>query len=336
MADAVHAALDAPCVREGESRALSTSIGVALARGREATAESLMRHADAAMYRAKELGRARTEVFDECLRARLEEQLSMERDLRHGLAAGELRLAYQPVISLATGEVRSVEALLRWDHPERGVLMPGDFLPAAEESGLIVHVGDHVLTEAFRQAAIWRLRFGDDAPLPIHVNLAARQLGQATLVDTVLRLLEQTGARASDIALEITESAVIENRLLASDMLRNLKAIGFEILLDDFGIGYSSLGYLQQLPIDVLKIDSSFIDGLGDGEQRASAIVKAIVGMADALAIDVVAEGVETDEQAELSHALGCDLAQGYLFAHPVGPEEVEALAGRRFMAPAS
>lgn len=331
IASSLHAALSAPCELEGESHVLSTSIGIALATGREATAEALLRDADAAMYRAKELGRARTELYDERLRARLDARVRVERELHQGLEAGELRLVYQPVVSLTTGGIRSVEALVRWDHPERGTLAPGEFLPIAEESGLIVRIGEHVMREACRQAASWRERLGDDAPLPIHVNLAARQLSQTTFVESVVRVLAETGARAADIALEITESSVIENTLLASDMLGELKALGFEILLDDFGIGYSSLGYLQQMPIDVLKIDRSFIDALGADadDERASAIVRAIVGMADALGIDVVAEGVETDEQARISHALGCSLAQGFHFARPDRPETVEALHER-------
>lgn len=331
VASSLHAALSAPCELEGESHVLSTSIGIALAQGREATADALLRDADAAMYRAKELGRARTELFDERLRARLDARMHLERELHQALDEDELRLVYQPVVSLRTGGIRSVEALVRWDHPERGTLGPGEFLPIAEESGLIVRIGEHVLREACRQAVAWRQRLGDAAPLPIHVNLAARQLSQTTFVDTVVRILADTGATARDIALEITESSVIENTLLASDMLRDLKRLGFEILLDDFGIGYSSLGYLQQLPIDVLKIDRSFIDALTGSvdDDRASAIVRAIVGMADALAIDVVAEGVETDEQARRSHALGCELGQGFLFARPERPETVERLLAR-------
>jgi len=338
VATSLHAALSAPCELGSESHVLSTSVGVAVAQGREATPEGLLRDADAAMYRAKELGRARTELFDERLRARLDARMRVERELHHALEARELRLVYQPVVSLRTGRMRSVEALVRWDHPERGTLGPGEFLPVAEESELIVRLGEYVLREACAQAVAWRARLGNEAPLPIHVNLAARQLSQTTFVETVVRVLAETGATARDIALEITESSVIENTLLASDLLRELKALGFEILLDDFGIGYSSLGYLQQLPIDVLKIDRSFIDALGAGsgaaDGRASAIVRAIVGMAGALAIDVVAEGVETDEQARISQALGCELAQGFLFARPERPETVERL--RRAWAPAA
>jgi diguanylate cyclase (GGDEF)-like protein len=326
IANAVHDAMRVPLVLDdGGDLLLGASIGIALARGREARRDALLRDADAAMYRAKELGRGRIEVFDDRLRERLDARLRIERELRHGLEHGELRLAYQPVISLADGRIGSVEALVRWHHPERGVVSPGEFLPVAEESGLIIRLGEEVLGQACRQAAHWRAELGEDAPLPINVNLAARQLGQPGFVDVVLRIVAESGVDAHDIALEITESAVIENTLLAADTLDQLKALGFTVLLDDFGTGYSSLSYLQRLPIDVLKIDRSFISALGDGRE-SDAIVRAIVGIAEALRIGVVAEGIETAEQASTARALGCDSAQGFHFARPSGPEGIEAL----------
>jgi diguanylate cyclase (GGDEF)-like protein len=329
IAEAVQSALGAPCELDGEDHVLSASLGIAVARGREATTGAMLRDADAAMYRAKELGRARVEVFDDRLRERLEARMRTERELRHGIEAGQLRLVYQPVVSLPSGRVGSVEALVRWEHPERGTVSPGEFLPIAEDSGLIIKLGEFVFGEACRQAARWRAQLGDDAPLPINVNLAARQLGQPTLVDVVRRLLDETGARPTDIALEITESAVIENTLLASETLHELKALGFQIYLDDFGTGYSSLSYLQRLPIDVLKIDRSFVSALGEAPE-SSAIVRAIVGMAQALGIGVVAEGVETSRQAELVHELGCQSGQGFFWARPSTPGDVEALVASK------
>jgi diguanylate cyclase (GGDEF)-like protein len=323
IAEAVQKALSLPCRIAGEEHMLGASIGIAIARGREATTEGLVRDADAAMYLAKEQGRGRYEVFDDRLRERLEERVRVERELRAALDEGQLRLHYQPVHCLESGRVRSVEALVRWQHPERGLLGPGQFLPVAEESGLILRLGEFVLREACRQAAEWRRRLGDAAPLPVHVNLAARQLGQAALVDTVRAALEETGAQATDLGLEITESAVIENTLLAVETLDRLKALGVEVLLDDFGTGYSSLSYLQRLPVDVLKIDRSFVSPLGQDE-RGGAIVEAIVGMARALGISIVAEGVETREQASVAHELGCPLAQGFFFQRPVPAGELE------------
>jgi diguanylate cyclase (GGDEF)-like protein len=315
---------DAPA-RAGGDRAISASIGIALAGDRRATPERLMSDADAAMYRAKELGRGRCEIFDDRLRARLESRLQTERELREALTHGQLRLVYQPVVSLTTGAISSVEALVRWEHPTRGTVAPGEFLPVAEECGLIIAIGEYVLAEACRQAVRWRERLGDDAPLPINVNLAARQIGQPGFVEMVERTLRETGARPAEIALEITETAVIQNTLAASDTLTRLKALGLRVLLDDFGTGYSSLSHLQLLPIDVLKIDRSFISGLGETE-RSYGIVEAIVGMANALSIDVVAEGVETVEQADHVRQLGCGLAQGFLFSRPDAPDAVARL----------
>jgi diguanylate cyclase (GGDEF)-like protein len=326
IANAVHAAMRVPLeLDDGGDLLLEASIGIALARGREARRDALLRDADAAMYRAKELGRGRVEVFDDRLRERLDARLRIERELRHGLEHGELHLVYQPVVSLADGRIGSVEALVRWHHPERGVVSPGEFLPVAEESGLIIRLGEEVLVQACRQAARWRAALGDDAPLPVNVNLAARQLGQPGFVDVVRRIVAESGVDARDIALEITESAVIENTLLAADTLDQLKTLGFTVLLDDFGTGYSSLSYLQRLPIDVLKIDRSFISALGDGRE-SDAIVRAIVGIAEALRIGVVAEGIETAEQASTARELGCDSAQGFHFARPSGPEDIVAL----------
>ena len=324
IAEAVQAALRAPCQLEGEEHALAGSIGIAVTRNGDASAESVLRDADLAMYRAKELGRGRVEVFDDLLRERLEQRVTLERELRQGLERDELVLVYQPVHDLATNSVTSVEALVRWQHPTEGLLAPGAFLPVAEESGLILRIGEVVLDQACRQAANWRARLGDDAPLPININLAARQLAQPTFVATVRDALERSGARPADIGLEITESAVIENTLLAVDTLDQLKELGLRVLLDDFGTGYSSLSYLKRLPIDVLKIDRSFVSPLGDGG-RDEAIVAAIVGMAQALGISVVAEGVETAEQADIVSDLGCGHAQGYFFHRPLPAADLEA-----------
>ncbi|HEV2061281.1 MAG TPA: EAL domain-containing protein, partial [Solirubrobacteraceae bacterium] len=323
IAETVQEAITAPG-RVGGDHDLTVSIGLAVARDRGVTAETLLRDADMAMYRAKELGRGCCELFDDRLREEIQARLQLERELRGAVDRGQLRLLYQPVVDLASNMIGSVEALVRWQHPQRGLLGPGEFLPVAEASGLILDVGRFVLRAACRQAALWRRQLGDDAPLPINVNLAARQLGQPALVDTVRDALEAAGARPEDLGLEITESAVIENTLLAAQTLDALKGLGVRVLLDDFGTGYSSLSYLQRLPIDVLKIDRAFIAPLGGGE-RDEAIVAAVVGMARALGMRVVAEGVETAEQAQRVAALGCDMAQGYLFDRPLQADQVAA-----------
>ena len=203
---------------------------------------------------------------------------------------------------------------MRWQHPERGLVPPGDFIPIAEESGLILQIGAWTLREACEQACRWRAEFGDRAPLPVSVNVSARQLAQPELPEIVEAVLRETGMSAGDLAIEVTESALIEDSSVAAASLRELKVLGVRILLDDFGTGYSSLSHLQQFPIDALKIDRSFVMHLGQGSDEC-AIVRAIAAMAGALGLDVVAEGVETLEQAEEAWALGCCWAQGYYFA---------------------
>ena len=286
----------------------------------------MLRDADIAMYRAKELGPGRWEVFDELVRNRALERVGIERELRRALELGELRLHYQPIVRLDDGALQSVEALVRWQHPERGLVPPGDFIPIAEESGLILQIGAWTLREACEQACRWRAEFGDRAPLPVSVNVSARQLAQPELPEIVGRVLRQTGMSAGDLAIEVTESALIDGLERARPTrCASSRALGVRILLDDFGTGYSSLSHLQQFPIDALKIDRSFVMHLGQGGDEC-AIVRAIAAMAGALGLDVVAEGVETVEQAEEAWALGCCWAQGYYFARPAPAAEVESL----------
>ena len=275
--------------------------------------------------RAKERGPGNWEIFDEELRKRALERVATERALRHALEAGELRLHYQPMVTLPGGTLQAVEALVRWQHPERGLLPPGEFIPIAEESALILQIGAWTLREACAQAYRWRTRFGDRAPLPVCVNVSARQLAQAELPEIIVQVLAETGLSAGDLAIELTETALIEDSSVPATSLRALKALGVKILLDDFGTGYSSLSHLQSFPIDALKIDRSFVMHLGTGEDNR-AIVRAIAAMASALGLEVVAEGVESAEQAAEAQALGCSLAQGYYFARPAPPSEIESL----------
>ena len=221
--------------------------------------------------------------------------------------------------------MHAVEALVRWQHPERGLLPPGEFIPIAEESALILQIGAWTLREACEQAARWRARFGDRAPLPVSVNVSARQLAQPELPEIIRQALADTGLSAGDLAIEVTETALIEDSSVPAATLRELKTLGVKILLDDFGTGYSSLSHLQRFPIDALKIDRSFVMHLGAGGDDC-AIVRAIAAMARALGLEVVAEGVETAEQAAEAHALGCGSAQGYYFARPAPPTVIESL----------
>jgi predicted signal transduction protein with EAL and GGDEF domain len=325
IAERVQHALREPFMLEGNEHPVTASIGIVLASGVDHDAETLLRNADIAMYRAKQRGPGNWEIFDEALRNRALERVATERALRHAIDSGELRLHYQPIVTLADGTLRSVEALVRWQHPERGLLAPGEFIPIAEESALILQLGQWTLREACEQASRWRALFGDRAPRPVSVNVSARQLAQAELPEIIRQVLADTGLNGADLAIELTETALIEDSSVAAASLRELRSLGVTILLDDFGMGYSSLSHLGRFPIDALKIDRSFVMHLGV-EKDDFAIVRAIAAMADALGLDVVAEGVETAEQAAEALALGCGSAQGYYFARPAPPAEIESL----------
>ncbi len=317
LAERLHLALLAPFALDGEDQHLMTaSIGVALARVGEVDAEAVLQNADAAMYRAKGLGGGRHELFDETMRDRVFERLRTERTLHHAIDHDQLRLHYQPMVSLEDRSRHGVEALVRWQDPDRGLVPPAQFIPLAEESGLILQIGNWVLREACRQGARWRAELGSEAPLPVNVNLAARQLAQDDLAETIALALADAGLDPRDLSVEITETALLECADTPARTLAALRELGVQVLLDDFGTGYSSLSYLRQFPVDVLKIDRSFIAELGE-RPEASAIVEAIVGMGHALGLDVLAEGIETEDQAREVARLGCDLGQGYLFAKP-------------------
>ncbi|MEX2107512.1 MAG: EAL domain-containing protein [Solirubrobacterales bacterium] len=316
-----------PFTLGGSEHIVNASIGVAIGGGK-ADADALMRDADSAMYRAKEQGRGRYELCDDEMRERALRRAQTEQALSRALERDELELHFQPIVALNSGKIRAVEALLRWHHPEHGLIDPGEFIPIAEESGQIIPIGAWVLREACRQAVSWRAHLGAKAPTPIAVNLSARQLAIPELAEVIEQILVETGCAPSDLALELTESAAVSCGTLPSATLAKLRALGVRVLLDDFGTGYSSLNHIRQLPIDTIKIDGSFIRGLRT-EQEAKVIVRAIVGMATALGLDVVAEGAESEEQALLASELGCELAQGYHFAHPMPAAELEALVNR-------
>jgi len=278
------------------------------------------------MYRAKEGGRARCVLFDAAMRAGAMRRLEVERELRHALERDELTLHYQPVVSLRSGEISGLEALVRWKHPERGLLDPAEFVSIAEDSGLIEPIGRWVQERACRQILEWQQR-PDAPPLDVAVNLSARQVTHRDLPATVAEIVARTGLDPARLRLEITESILVEESATAIASLEALNEIGVRLVLDDFGTGYSSLAYLNRFPFHALKIDRSFVDALGI-EQERTAIVEAIIGMARALSLEVIAEGVENEVQlAELSR-LGCDYAQGHLF-HAAMPEaDVTRLLG--------
>ncbi len=323
-AQRIAAVFTRPFVLAGREHFVTTSTGIAIARGGE-LAEELIRDADAAMYRAKEHGRARYELFDEVMRSRAIARLRVENDLRRALERHELRLDYQPIITLHGHQIVQVEALLRWDHPERGIVSPSDFIPVAEENGLIEPIGRWVLEQACRQAVEWQTGRPGAAPVCMSVNLSTIQVAKRGVADAVAEVLAVTHLPPHCLSLEVTESAMLRDVATLADSLHALKALGLRIVLDDFGTGSSSLGYLTHLPLDAIKVDRSFVDGLGH-DRRDTAITQAIVAMAQALSLQVVGEGVETEEQAEALSALGCQLAQGFLFAPPVAPAAIERM----------
>jgi EAL domain-containing protein (putative c-di-GMP-specific phosphodiesterase class I) len=323
IADRISRAAGLPITVEGREAAVTVSIGIAIVGDPSIPPETVIREADAAMYRAKELGRSRYELFDEASRQRATERLELETALRHAVERSELRVHYQPKVSLTNGtDVVGFEALVRWEHPERGLILPSEFIPLAEETGLVLAIGEFVLVEALRQLGRWRIAKPD---VTISVNLSFRQLEDTGLVSMLTGAIGSSRADPASLCLEITEAAVNHNPALAARMLQALKAVGVTIAIDDFGTGYSSLSSLKELPIDTLKIDHSFVNDLGTDPEE-SPIVGAVVDLAHALGLSVVAEGVETDVQLAQLRELGCDGAQGYLFGRAVPEEQAEAL----------
>lgn len=310
---------------------LTTSIGIALSvSGRESPTD-LMRNADVALYRAKEKGRAGYEIFDATMDVGAREQLKLAADLRQALEGEQLVLHYQPKVELATGTVVGVEALLRWEHPERGLVSPAEFVPIAEETGLIWPIGRWVLREACRQLKEWQRQRLSDHPLTVSVNLSARQFQHPDLISEVGEALEETGLEPDCLVLEITESMIMGGTEHNISMLKRLKDLGVKISIDDFGTGYSSLAYLKRFPVDELKIDRSFVGGLDDNPEDAT-IVEVVIGLASVLGLQVVAEGVETFGQADRLQNLRCAQGQGYYFARPLPVSQLEELLElRRF-----
>ncbi len=299
--------------------ALSVCIGIASSDG-SAGGGQLLDDAESALHEAKRGGKGHLVVFDDELRRAAADRVATEAGLRRAIDAGQLEVHYQPVHDLATGALAGCEALVRWRHPERGLLQPGSFIPVAERSDLIVDIGEVVLAEACRQRARWAAVLPDDDRFTVSVNIAARHLAAPDLVETVRAAVASSGIAASTLCLEITESAVMEHTERAAQVLRELRELGVRVAIDDFGTGHSSLGYLRSFAVDVLKIDRAFVAGIGDRpEDRA--LVDAIVGLARTFGFRVVAEGVETDEQRRHLTEAGCDAAQGYLWSPPVVPE---------------
>jgi diguanylate cyclase len=325
IAERVTAALAAPFVLGEDEAFVRTSIGIATATGEHARPEALLRDADAAMYRAKERGGGVYEVFDDDMRARAVKRLETENALYRAIERREFVLHYQPQVGLATGAVAATEALIRWQHPERGIVSPGEFIGLAEETGLVFEIGAWALREACLQQARWTELRRQGAPLRMSVNLSARQCAHPDLVDLVATTLRETGVDPATICLEITETAVMADMEAGVGVLDQLRTLGVSLAIDDFGTGWSSLRALQRFPVDEVKIDKSFVDGVAVDPEEA-AIVAAVVSLSHALGLRTVAEGVETVAQVDRLRNLGCDVAQGYFFWRPAAPADLTTL----------
>ena len=328
VAERIAEALASPFIVREREHFVTASAGIAVG-GAGRFPEALIRDADAAMYRAKERGRARYEIFDEAMRVRVAHRLRTEDELRTAIERGELRVHYQPVVSLTTGGVMGAEALVRWEHPVHGLMGPMEFIPVAEESGLIDAIGRWVLDAACRQAVEWHHSHPDRPPLGVSVNLSVRQLADRELTGVVRNALEATGLDPACLSLELTEGALVEGTREVAGALTELKGLGVMLALDDFGTGYSSLGSLRDLPFDAIKLDRTFVERLG-ADQVDNAIVSAVVALAQTMKLRVIAEGIETEEQLAVVKALGCHLAQGFYFSRPVLAEELGRMLAER------
>lgn len=303
----------------------TASIGIALNEASCIQPENLLRNADTALYQAKEQGKARYAVFNAEMYEQAVARLQLETDLRWAIERQELRVYYQPIISLSTGRITGFEALIRWLHPERGLIMPAEFIPVAEETGLITQIGQWVLYEACQQLKQWQRQFPSYSSLSISVNLSSKQLSQISFVAQIDQILQQTELTPQSLKLEITESAIMARPDAAASVLEQLKNRGIQLCVDDFGTGYSSLAYLHRFPIDVLKIDRSFIHQI-DEQAEGFAIIRAIVTLAENLGLSVVAEGIETTQQMVQLQDLHCDYGQGYFFSKPLNQQAAETL----------
>jgi diguanylate cyclase (GGDEF)-like protein/PAS domain S-box-containing protein len=328
VAQRIHDALAQP-FRVGDEEVFTTaSTGIALSSSRYDRPDEILRDADIAMYQAKAEGRARHFLYDESMHPLVLSQLHLENDLRRALERDEFLLHYQPIVSTSSGKIVACEALLRWQHPERGLLPPGEFLSLAEETGLINPIGEWVLRTGCRQATKWMRELKHNGSPAVSINLFSRQFSRAELVSFIERELAENELPADRLQLEITESAVIDVPELAIDVMRRLRALGVKVHLDDFGTGYSSLAYLQRFAVDTLKIDRGFIQRLGSDSDGAE-IVRTIITLARNLGMEALAEGIERPEQLSLAREMGCDFAQGYLFSKPRPPSEISTLLAK-------
>jgi diguanylate cyclase (GGDEF)-like protein/PAS domain S-box-containing protein len=325
VANRIQQEVSAPILLDGREVYTTMSIGLVTGSGESRDPEDLLRDADTAMYRAKSLGKARHVIFDQTMHASAINLLQIETDLRKALDKGQFFLQYQPIVSLDDFRVCGFEALIRWHHPERGLISPLDFIPIAEDTGQILAIGEWALNEACRQMHRWETAYPVAAPLFISVNLSCKQFNHPLLIEQVAEVIKRTRISPRRLKLEITESAVMDNIDSATSMLRQLRDIGVQLAIDDFGTGYSSLSYLHKFPIDTLKIDRSFVTRMAENPENIE-IVRTIILLAQVLGMDVIAEGVETKEQLKILRDLKCEYGQGYYFSRPATAPDVEKI----------
>ena len=330
IADRIIHEISKPAILGGHKVFISISLGVVIGHERYTQPEDILRDADIAMYHAKKMGRGRYEVFDPSMLEGVMSRLELENDLRKALERKEFVLYYQPILDLSNDRIIGFEALIRWQHPNRGLIMPGDFIPVAEENGLIVPIGEWILEEACLQLRKWQIQYPSDPPITMNVNISARQCAEKNFVDKIKEELDRNQLSPNSLQLELTESMVIDDSIAVSEFFSKLQAIGIQVQIDDFGTGYSSLGSLQKLPVSKLKIDRTFISQLGNRNGSVE-IVQTILAFAQSLGIQVIAEGVETTDQLSTLKELHCKFVQGFLFAKPVEQQEAGLMIRQSF-----
>jgi EAL domain-containing protein (putative c-di-GMP-specific phosphodiesterase class I) len=323
IAERIKTVFHQPFVIEGKEVFMGTSIGIAQSSQQVRTSDELLRNADLAMYRAKNSGKGSYVVFEQQMHEALVERLELEDDLRSAIENKEFTIHYQPIVDLGSRDMLGMEALVRWNHPRYGMLAPMKFIPLAEETNLIVPLGEWILTEACRQVKVWCDKYNDGNKISVTVNISIRQFQQKELGDIVSRALESSQLDPSCLILEITESFMMQETESTIAKLHELKKLGIRLAIDDFGTGYSSLSYLQRFPIDILKIDKSFVDKIGNGEE-GRAVARAIIMMGDSLHLKTIAEGIERPEQIAALQNLGCEAGQGFHFARPLTTDAME------------
>src|SRR4030081_243617 len=320
VAERIQQKLEAPFMISGQEVSITASIGIAISATGYSTAEDILRDADTAMYRAKALGKSRYEICDPAMHARAVSRLKLETDLRRAMDRDEFRVHYQPIVSLRGCRIIGFEALLRWQRPGFGLVMPGEFVEVAEETGQIPFIGLWVLREACRQMRAWNLQFPSDPAFTIAVNISGKQFAQPDLVSQVRHILHEACLDPQSLRLELTESVTMRDVERTARILGELRTLGVGLSMDDFGTGYSSLSHLRRFPLDTLKIDRSFVTEM-ENSSDSRAIVQMIMSLGRSLGMEMVAEGVETAKQADLLKSLGCEFAQGYFFSKPIDQE---------------